>query len=456
MPAKSKSPKTSKTPPKSPKEPQKVLQKTSNGGAPPLPEIDLEAQLAIVRNRVGQLDGAVLYRADELTNVYRERRPTGICGLDRILRGGLGSGCHYVIAGTNNSGKDMLVNRALATNQQIHGDKSGIAIIYLEGEWDKQFARMGGMSVAHSDLEIAQLERDQQRAFTQEERQLLTYQAGHIEILQAVPAEVALEAARIMAESGAFQYIVINSIDALVREDEMEAVESKGIGNYAAGQGGRGRAQLISAAFRNLMLVMLQPIILQVEKIRYKIPRKTTFLWIAQYRTKQAGQYTRLDFGGGEALRHYAAAFLEVSRVYEEKYPYMGIGEKKSHRHIPVSNLVHIQCTKGKYGHPDGLGCEFRFFKHRYKKGDLSILPGAIDEPYTIRTSLQELGLLLRDKEGISLYLPGEDPLPMGRSVQEVEDALEHNIALQDHIRRSFLNMGNPWEIPLAEEGEDR
>lgn len=96
----------------------------------------------------------VLKRASEASNPFRLRRPFGIASLDCATGGGMPAGGITQIAAPENIGKNALCNMAISQIQRLYGDDSCVAWIWLEVPYDKEHARINGVMVPSSDLDL--------------------------------------------------------------------------------------------------------------------------------------------------------------------------------------------------------------------------------------------------------------------------------------------------------------
>ena len=101
-----------------------------------------------------QAKKTVLKRASEASNPFLLRRPFGIASIDCATGGGIPAGGITQIAAPDGVGKNALSNMVIAQTQRLYGDEACIAWIWLEVPYDKVHARINGVMVPSSDLDI--------------------------------------------------------------------------------------------------------------------------------------------------------------------------------------------------------------------------------------------------------------------------------------------------------------
>jgi RecA/RadA recombinase len=96
----------------------------------------------------------VLKRASDASNPFLLRRPFGIASLDCATGGGVPAGGITQIAAPDGVGKNSLCNRVISQVQRLYGEQSRIGWVWLEVPYDKMHARINGVVVASSDMDI--------------------------------------------------------------------------------------------------------------------------------------------------------------------------------------------------------------------------------------------------------------------------------------------------------------
>jgi RecA/RadA recombinase len=395
----------------------------------------------LIRNARKHLDGSVFTPASDLTNIYLRRRSTGVVGLDRITNGGYPHGCNVVLVGKPGAGKDLLLNLAIRENQRAYGEESAVGIIYLEqGGWDKQHARNVGVQVNYSPEEISILEEIERKTYTAAEKKAMkSCQIGEIDVVTPDTTEAALDYMRLFAESGIYQIVILNSIDAMSSSAERDSVDENGIGAFDKGRGGEGRALLLSAHYRNQNAIMMAPF--EEMEDGGKL-RETTFFWVSQFRMAHTSQYSvsHKSISGGQSVQYYSALTIEVEKGKKDERTYMGPKDDKNPAHIPTSDMHRVYINKGKYGIATGEMCEFRFYHHNhYDRKKLVVPIGTIDESGTLRSELVKQKFLVRRGAEYHLTIPGTDEvviIPGKRN--QVDDRLRTDSELRERILEAF------------------
>jgi RecA/RadA recombinase len=335
-----------------------------------------------------------------------------------MLIGGWPAGCNNVITGPSNVGKDLILNKTMAALQEEYGEDAGIAVIYTEGQWDKSFGRLCGMHVAYSDDEIEEMEVSRGKKFTASEKRKLSREVGILHFPVSESAESALEIAIKLSDTGAYQIIIINSVDGLVPNAELEGFDEGGMDGVKRGRGGQGRGLLLSNFFRQQQAHMQTPIEVEgkigKKKVKSKVWKETAFFWVSQLRTKQIGRYsTDNHMSGGQALRYYAATILRLDRSTGDGDTYYS--DKKMTRNsdsgAETSNLILTHIVKGKYGIADGERGSFRYYKRDHTEGGVTIRAGTIDDIPGLRAAACSLGVIQKKGKSKSINLL---PLPDG------------------------------------------
>lgn len=111
---------------------------------------------AVITKQNREAKHKVLGYADELSNRYILRRPSGILPLDVQTAGGLPAATSNILAGPEGSGKTGLMYEYMKMNQRIHGANSAIAIAPVEHPFDHMYCRYKGLMVVVPDSRIEQ------------------------------------------------------------------------------------------------------------------------------------------------------------------------------------------------------------------------------------------------------------------------------------------------------------
>lgn len=381
-----------------------------------------------LRRKLSRMKDAYMVPASKLKNVYVERRKSGIKSLDFVLQGGYPKGCNIQLTGLPNAGKDLLLNLAIAAHQDEAGKDASVAIIYLEGQWDKNFARRCGVVVGYSKEELELLEDERGEEFTKEEISSLKKTIGHIDLFNASTQERVQDIIREVLESNLYRILIVNSVDNLIPGREAEGVDKTGASGAKEGQSGRGRGKLLSEHFRHQNVIMYDP----------DDVKDTTIFWVSQKRIVTKGMYSGAEHTGGSALGHNAALLLDVIRDTKGG-THMGPKNPRAEDHIQTSDDIMVVVRKGKYGIPDGGRTKFRVYKHDHysDSGTLKHLAGDVDDSTGIRIALKTAGFLYRKGKTYLLQLPGMDAMEIGDGRVAVERFIASG-ELKDEIEEAL------------------
>lgn len=139
----------------------------------------------------------VIMFADQVSNPYMLRRPTGIMQLDLDMAGGAPAGGMIKLTGPENTGKTYLMYLIMAMHQRIYGNKSVIGLGYTEWLPDHWFMRECGIQVAIPDEMITTANKARIKSglppFTKEERAELKQQVGEVLFIHGSNGEELLQ-----------------------------------------------------------------------------------------------------------------------------------------------------------------------------------------------------------------------------------------------------------------------
>lgn len=305
-------------------------------------EISKKERLEKVRKEVNHhFKADILKFAEDYDGQFLLRRPTGVINLDLAIQGGFPKGI-VEIAGPSNVGKNALSFTVCKENQKIYGEDSCIGLALIE-PLDKVFAKNLGFHIAFSDDEIAMRERAKREMghkdfkYSAEERAYLKKEVGHVMHVQCLTAEDMLYTALKMIESNEFQIVMIDSLGALITDEQDE----KEIGDKTYG----GNAIAIQS-FVNKFI---------------KIPTDTTVIAINQIRDViGATQYQKKTRTlGGNALKHGKLISIELTPGERIKSTIKGT-------EVEVGRTINWTIAKQKCGGPDGEHGKYDFYKGKY------------------------------------------------------------------------------------------
>ena len=174
----------------------------------------------------------VIAFADEVVSPYYLRRPSGIMQLDLDTAGGLPAGGLSFLSGPENAGKSFLLFKYFAQHQKLYGEWASIAYCSTEAKPDYFFMRKCGISVAIPDEVIEQKSEWRKsmgmKTFSKEEIQGFKKQVGTFHMFNEQTAEGVFDTAIAMLRSDLYGILAIDSIAALIPEQELRTEAGKG------------------------------------------------------------------------------------------------------------------------------------------------------------------------------------------------------------------------------------
>jgi RecA/RadA recombinase len=159
---------------------------------------------------------------------WLDKLSTGVLALDYALRGGYPAGGIINLFGREGSGKDMLMNLAIASCQQKYGANSSVLWVTFGAPPDVDYMRMCGVKIRLTEEDIAKrrLREDQ---ITDE---LVGVTVGTVDVLDLSEkakdsvlesqAEYVLEAVLGAVESRAYNLIIVNEIGSGAASDAVK------------------------------------------------------------------------------------------------------------------------------------------------------------------------------------------------------------------------------------------
>jgi len=329
-----KAPTTKKTAPKSTKKKDKT-------------PLSRSERLAILKQSINtNFKGrATIKSADEFSNVFILRRPTGITSLDMSIGGGFPAGGLSQIIGSSSVGKDYLVNLIIANLQTTYGEDASVCLAMTEMHFDKKYAKKCGVRIALTALEISQWQQALERDFTPEEMAWATDQVGTVNEIIASNAEELLEATAQCIESNLYQIIVINSFGALLTKAEEETdITQKHYG---------GAAMPITNFMKRVHSALNS-------EDAHGQPNTTTIIGINQFRDNLGSdaKWNPLKIAGGNALKHGKLVDVYLKAQARIKYP--------TDSKIILGKEIHWEILKGKAGCHDGPKGMYPFYFGEY------------------------------------------------------------------------------------------
>ncbi len=248
----------------------------------------LKTALAHIEKQFGV--GAIMNLSDA-GKMKVETIPTGAISLDIALGGGIPKGRIVEIYGPESSGKTTLTIHVAAECQKMGGT---VAFVDAEHALDPEYAKRIGLNL---------------------EKCLIS---------QPDSGEEALEITESLVRSGAIDFIVVDSVAALVPKAEIEGM----MGDSHMGL----QARLMSQALRKLTGTVSKS--------------KCTIIFINQIRHKIGVMFGSPETTtGGNALKFYASVRLDIRRIAKIEE---GTGDNKN----AVGNRVRVKVVKNKVSPP--------------------------------------------------------------------------------------------------------
>lgn len=310
-----------------------------------------------LEKRFGQ---GVLMSEDTVLNV--EKTSTGIVSLDIALGGGFADGRFAELIGLESSGKTTVAIHAMIGYQKKFPNKA-VGIIDFEHAFDKQYAKNLGLDTSKYRWRLSQPDNAEQG----------------MDILNA------------MLNSGLFSCIVVDSIAAMVTEQEFEG---------DAGDKSMG------------VLARLMGLVCRKNTgIAYK--NNTSVLWINQLREKIGVVYGNpFTSPGGNAMRFFASQRLQITKKYIQDKTEKAYSE--------------VEVIKNKVAAP-------------FKKATLYMVYGkGVDKVSDIFDVCVSLGFI--EKRGAWFYLVEENKeTSLGQGRENVVSLLSDNVELLERLRANVL-----------------
>ena len=221
------------------------------------------------------------------------------------MNGGYGCGTLVQIYGADSVGKDDLVYRGWAKNQEIWGPKSALCMVAIEMMMDKGQARNLGVQVSLSEPELRLIEESWGRPLTDKERSDLTTEIGTVCQLVGEDTESALQGALDAISSNAFQYVVVDSVGGMASKGSLE---EEVVGGKESRASGRDVARLLTE-FCAKVASLFNRGVLTVVVVLNQVREEQNFA-----RPLRPGMPRPVRTAGGRALRHTKAVDIELSK----------------------------------------------------------------------------------------------------------------------------------------------
>lgn len=399
----------------------------------------LEAKL----NRKPNVKGAsVMADIDMAPNTYFLRRPSGIMPLDIDTGGGLPAGGLTYLSGPDGTGKTFLLNKYVAMNQRLYGEKSAVAIGISEAASDHFFMRKCGVQIAIPERMIdEQVSERKERGldpFTKDElKAFRSKTVGWVKVLRGSTGEELLDSILECFESKAFDIIGLDSVSAcLPAADALKDLDENAKRAAAAG--------MLTRFFQHYLN----------GTTGYYGPNATTVIFTAQVRAnnKKAEAQAHIqkflpDYAsqGAWAAKHgklidilvkpgqrkkktitVTASDGSVQLVEEDEE------EEKKTRKVLLNKIVNYEIMKGKAGVHDGITGEFDFHFEKLTEDQRMIIVAALQSG------------IAHEREGLITFLDPATLKPFNglnniAGINRLVEMMQKDFELELMLRRAVL-----------------
>lgn len=340
----------------------------------------LEARL----NRKPNVKGAsVMADIDTAPNTYFLRRPSGIIPLDVDTGGGLPAGGLTYLSGPDGTGKTFLLNKYVAMNQRLYGDRSCIALGISEAAHDHFFMRRCGVQLTIPERMISELvdERKERGLPPISKEQLKEFRSktiGQVKVLRGATGEELLDAILDCFKSKLFDLVCLDSVSAcLPAADALKDLDEAAKRAAAAG--------MLTRFFQHYLngttgYYGLNPTtVIFTAQVRSNSKKAEAMAHIAKYLPDYAAQ-------GAWAAKHGKLIDILVKPGEKEREVVNGVtpaaveaetnARKKK---VQVGKTVRYEVMKGKAGVHDGITGEFDFHYEKLTEDQRMVIAAALD-----------------------------------------------------------------------------
>ena len=408
-----------------------------------IPRVNANDLIELLQAKLGG-DGVILQRGEEVEGRMDLRRPSGIVSLDINIGGGLPAGGLSQIDGVDGVGKNLLMNYFFSENQRIHGDKSNIAMVCLESNYDKLFGRTCGVQVSLSPYELDAEQRrravDGLPPLTKEDKAFLTSQVGNFHIFRGSASEKLLEGVVNAVAANTYQLIGIDSWDAmLTMAEENKELEDNAKVADASNVQTRWMKKIFGALSPSKICPECfdRPLTFKPfgnnnyaykcakcgwsGKHPYMWENETTLIGIKQVRANlnKVGMHAReFKVGGSWALRHGKLVDIELRRGES----ILGPSKEK------IGKEINWEITKGKAGTHEGKKGMYTFY---FSPPEIDIVADMVN--YCVG---EEIIKNMGSKVGY--VFTGSQEYQLGKR-DEIAKSVEDNQQMQRELRLAML-----------------
>jgi RecA/RadA recombinase len=387
----------------------------------------LEAKL----NRKPNVKGAsVMSDIDNAPNTYFLRRPSGIMPLDIDTGGGLPAGGLTYLSGPDGTGKTFLLNKYVAMNQRLYGEKSAVALGISEAAHDHLFMRKCGVQIALPERMLEELVSERKErglaSFTKEQlKELRAKTVGQVKVLRGSTGEELLDGLLDCFESKLFDLVCLDSISAcLPAADAMKDMDENGKRAAAA--------SMVTKFFQHYLngttgYYGANPTtVIFTSQVRSNSKKAEAAAHIQKYLPDYAAQ-------GAWAAKHGKLIDILVKPGAKEREVVGVIGSsEQQQKKVTVGKTVNYEIMKGKAGVHDGVTGEFEFHFDRLT-----------DDHRMIVAAMLQADIAFEENGFVTLLHPiTREPLEgftKIAGVQRIVDMMKSDFELELMLRRAVL-----------------
>lgn len=402
----------------------------------------LEARL----NKKPVIKGSkVMTDVEMAPNTYFLRRPSGIMSLDIHTGGGLPAGGLTYVSGPDGAGKTFLLNKYIAMNQRLYGDKSTVALGLSESAPDHFFMRQCGVQIAVPEKMIDERQAERKiwglPPFTKEE--LKSFRAktvGELKILRGAHGEELLQAILACFRTGVFDLICLDSVSAVLPEaDALKDLDDGAKRAAAAGMLTRFFQYYLNGttgiAGQNLTTVIFTS---QVRANPEKNKPGPAAMWAREYAS--AGAWAARHGKLLDILVHPGKKEKEEQKVEGPVASLQELADReKNKRRVQTGKVINYEVLKGKAGVHEGVTGSFNF---HFPDSPADVSTTLTDDQYDAVMIALNSGIVREEKGLLTIYDGNNQPIPGAIEVPGVKDMADRmriDFDLELAVRRAIL-----------------
>jgi len=359
-------------------------------------------------------ESATISSIAEVRTPYLKKRPTGIMGLDMILRGGFPAASLIQIHGPDGVGKDALTNLMIAQNQRIYGEDSCVFWMSFGYSPDLGFMRLCDCEVEYAEDELRQAGYDPaQDVIPDEARGHTVGDFFHVELGKddTAPSEALFEAVLQLVDSGLFQLGIINELGSGETKDgrKKELMDNPRMAEWAS---------LVTRFCQRWYSSIRRP-------LPSGEPNETTVVVLNPVRANtdtMSAKFRKHNMTSGHALKHAKVVDLHLRPGKSIKR-----GGKK------VGKEIVATIAKGKHGLSEGASCRYTW-----------LFDEGVDLIEDLANVAKAVGTV--HYRGRNWYVLGDEDNPISGGFPAVAEALREDPKLVDKLRAATLEAAEDAE----------